>query len=50
MVAIMVTLEHMTLVPHDYQLKGAAQIVWACTTSPARGLLVGDLMGLRKTL
>jgi SNF2 family DNA or RNA helicase len=36
--------------PHNYQLKGANQMKWACYKSPAKGLLVGDGMGLGKTL
>lgn len=40
---------HMTVVPHYYQLKGAAQIDFACR-SIFRGTLVGDGRGLGKTL
>jgi SNF2 family DNA or RNA helicase len=35
--------------PHDYQLKGAAQINYLCE-SRFRGALVGDGMGVGKTL
>jgi SNF2 family DNA or RNA helicase len=40
---------HMPTRPHDYQLKGASQIDHSCK-SKARGILVGDGMGLGKTL
>ena len=40
--------EHLTFVPHDYQLKGAAQILHACGP-PFYGLMVGHAMGLGKT-
>lgn len=39
----------MPVAPHDYQLKGAAQIEYMCK-GPFRGCLVGDPMGLGKTL
>ena len=41
--------EHMTIVPHDYQLKGATQTDWGAR-SPLRGLMNGDPMGMGKTL
>ena len=41
--------EHMVIVPHNYQLKGAAQLNYLCS-SPAKGALLGDYMGLGKTL
>jgi SNF2 family DNA or RNA helicase len=41
--------EHMSIVPHTYQLKGAAQIDWACR-GPFQGIMIGDAMGLGKTL
>jgi len=41
--------EHMPTIPHDYQRKGAAQIDFSCK-SPFRACLVGDPMGLGKTL
>lgn len=41
--------ENMPTIPHDYQLKGAAQIDWPCK-GPFKGCLVGDPIGLGKTL
>ena len=41
--------ENMAVRPHQYQLKGAAQILHGCA-GPFRGLLLGDAMGLGKTL
>jgi SNF2 family DNA or RNA helicase len=40
---------HMMLVPHNYQLKAAKQIDFACR-SIFKGILVGDGMDLGKTL
>jgi len=40
---------HMTLTPHDYQLKAAAQIHFSCE-GVHRGMLLGDQMGSGKTL
>ena len=45
----MPTPKYMTLVPHLYQPKGAAQIIRACQ-SPSRGILVGYGMGLGKKM
>jgi SNF2 family DNA or RNA helicase len=39
----------MPTTPHDYQLKGAAQINYACK-GHFRGCLIEDPMGLGKTL
>ena len=41
--------DHMNLIPHDYQLKGAAQADFCCK-GPLKGFLIGDEMGLGKTL
>ena len=41
--------EHMCITPHAHQLKGAAQLDFLCK-SPSRGGLLGDPMGLGKTL
>ncbi len=39
----------MTIQPHSYQLKGAAQAHFLCE-SRFKGALIGDAMGLGKTL
>lgn len=39
----------MTITPHAYQLKAAGQADWLCE-EPFGGILVGDGMGLGKTL
>lgn len=41
--------ETMKIKPHDYQCKGAAQINFLCS-GPFQGCLIGDPMGLGKTL
>lgn len=37
------------VLPHAYQLKAAAQADWLCE-GPFQGILIGDGMGLGKTL
>lgn len=39
----------MAITPHDYQLKGAAQVHELCD-SPFRGILIGHAMGVGKTI
>jgi SNF2 family DNA or RNA helicase len=39
----------MAIIPHDYQLKGAAQAHALCD-SPFRGILIGHAMGVGKTM
>lgn len=34
----------------DYQLKGAAQLVYACLHSPFKFIMLGDSMGMGKTI
>lgn len=41
--------EFMTVTPHDYQLKAAAQADFSCR-SRFKGILIGDGMGVGKTL
>lgn len=45
----MVILEGMTIVPHSYQLKGAAQAHFSCR-GINKGFMLGDAMGVGKTL